>query len=88
MSQRYSELAGAKGRGLRSLPAIDLRRRIQCLGLFLGIVTALLPITIHAGGGPDRTVLLIDPDSAESRYIGNLYARERGIPDFNIIYTE
>lgn len=39
-----------------------------------------------AGGSPERTLLIIDPTSAESMYIGNYYKNARNIPDSNIVY--
>ncbi len=41
-----------------------------------------------AGGGPENVLLIIDPSSAESLYIGNYYKNARNIPDANVLYID
>jgi hypothetical protein len=51
---------------------------------------AALPIAAAhpalAGGTPENVLLIIDPASSESMYLGNYYKNARNIPDANIIY--
>ncbi len=41
-----------------------------------------------AGGGPEATVVVIDPLDADSLYLGNYYVHARRIPAKNVIYLE
>lgn len=39
-----------------------------------------------AGGSPENILLIINPASAESMYLGNYYKNARNIPDRNVLY--
>lgn len=52
------------------------------LAVLAGGATAL------AGGTPENILLVIDPSSPESLYIGNYYKHARGIPDANVLYMD
>ena len=41
---------------------------------------------VWAGGGAENVLLLIDPLSADSKYVGNYYKQARNIPDRNVLY--
>jgi len=49
---------------------------------------ALAATLAHAGGSPENALLIINPGSAESMYLGNYYKNARNIPDRNILYIE
>lgn len=55
---------------------------VLCLFGGLGLGTSIA----RAGGGPESTLVLIDPDDPESLYLGNYYVHARGIPSPNVIY--
>jgi len=52
----------------------------------LPLLTATAPT--YAGGGPESTLLIIDPSNPDSLYIGNTYKTLRGIPDRNVLYLD
>ncbi len=59
-------------------------------GLMAGVlaaagVLAVVPPAV-AGGSPENTLLIIDPASNDSLYIGNYYLNARQIPAQNVIY--
>lgn len=41
-----------------------------------------------AGGSPEHALLVIDPNSAVSLYVGNYYKKARNIPDANVLYLD
>lgn len=41
-----------------------------------------------AGGGPENVLIIIDPTSPESLYLGNYYKNARNIPDSNVLYID
>src|SRR6266487_366457 len=49
---------------------------------FAGTVPAL------AGGSPENVLLIINPGSAESMFLGNYYRNARNIPDANVLYLD
>jgi len=55
-------------------------------GLALLMALSLLAGPASAGGGSERAVLIVDPSSAESMYVANVYAAQRGLPESNFIY--
>lgn len=63
-------------------------RRTACiLGALAGL--AALPGThALAGGTAENALLLIDPSSVDSMYIGNYYRNARNIPDANVLYLD
>ncbi|MFM8980386.1 MAG: TPR end-of-group domain-containing protein, partial [Planctomycetia bacterium] len=42
----------------------------------------------EAGGGPERTVVVVNADSPVSLQVAHAYARRRGIPAQNLVYLE
>jgi uncharacterized protein (TIGR03790 family) len=56
--------------------------------LIFGLVAAglLAPSAALAGGSPENVLLIIDPTSNDSLYVGNYYRDAREIPDCNVIY--
>ncbi len=40
----------------------------------------------HAGGSPEHILLLVNPASSNSLYLGNYYKNARNIPDANVLY--
>lgn len=56
------------------------------IALFLA--PALASTLALAGGSPERALLIINPGSAESMYLGNYYKDARNIPDANVLYIE
>ncbi len=59
-----------------------------------GIVSPALWLTLaaaataYAGGGPENLLIIIDPSSSDSMYVGNYYAQKRGVPASNILYLD
>lgn len=49
-------------------------------------VVASVVRPVWAGGGAENVLLLIDPLSADSKYVGNYYKQARNIPDRNVLY--
>jgi uncharacterized protein (TIGR03790 family) len=49
-------------------------------------VVALAPVRAHAGGGPERVLLVIDPSQPDSIAIGHYYQRARGVPASHVVY--
>lgn len=47
-----------------------------------------LPAAALGGGAPERTLIVINPASSESMYLGNYYRHARGVPDRNVLYVE
>ena len=39
-----------------------------------------------AGGSPENVLLIIDPSSNDSLYVGNYYKNARHVPDQNVLY--
>src|ERR1043166_1180405 len=56
----------------------------QCWAALL--VLAFFASTVLAAGSGENVLLIINPDSPSSRYIGNYYKNARNIPDANVIY--
>jgi hypothetical protein len=54
--------------------------------MVLALSSALATGTATAAGGPHSVLLIIDPTSPESLYVGNYYKSVRRIPDRNVIY--
>jgi len=52
----------------------------------LALIGFALPAAVRAGGTPENVLLIIDPSSAESLYVGNYYRWARNIPDTNVLY--
>src|SRR5262245_17904694 len=54
----------------------------------LSFLTTLMGVgaPVHAGGTPENILLIIDPASPTSLYIGNYYKNARNIPDSNVLY--
>ena len=66
---------------------------LAVIGLAGGLAAVLNPIAGSAGltpmawaGGPENSVLIIDPSDPVSRYVGNYYRIARDIPASNVIY--
>jgi Bacterial Ig domain len=55
-------------------------------GWAFALVVCALPNLLIAGGGPENVLLIINPDNADSLYVGNYYKTARNIPDRNVIY--
>ena len=49
---------------------------------------AVVPAACRAGGSPESTLIVINPGSAESMYLGNYYKNARNIPDCNVMYVD
>ena len=49
--------------------------------LWLGFATSVL----HAGGGPENVLIVVNPDSEDSKEIGKFYAELRKVPASNIV---
>ncbi|MFQ5415186.1 MAG: TIGR03790 family protein [Phycisphaerae bacterium] len=49
-------------------------------------VVAVWPGAARAGGGPENALIIIDPQSVDSQYVGHYYQHARHIPDRNVIY--
>lgn len=41
-----------------------------------------------AGGSPENALIIVNPGSAESMYLGNYYKNARNIPDRNVLYMD
>ncbi len=54
----------------------------------VAVVCALAQNPALGGGGPENALIVIDPDSAESLYVGNYYRQARGIPSRNVLYMD
>ena len=48
----------------------------------------LAAATVRAGGSAENVLLIIDPSSVESLYIGKYYKNARNIPDRNVLYVD
>ncbi len=46
----------------------------------------LLAASVFAGGSSENALLIVDPSSPVSLYVGNYYRNARGIPDRNVVY--
>ncbi|MCH7702879.1 MAG: hypothetical protein IID37_14440 [Planctomycetes bacterium] len=62
-----------------------LRRLLILACAAVAVATWAVP-PVWAGGGPENVLLLIDPLSADSMYVGNYYKQARNIPDRNVLY--
>lgn len=63
----------------------------RALGAGLLLLAGLLlgwPAAAEAGGGPERTVVVVNADSPVSLQVAHAYARRRGIPAENLVYLE
>ncbi len=60
-------------------------RRVMVACTVVGMAAAGVQ-PVWAGGGAENVLLLIDPLSADSMYVGNYYKQARNIPDRNVIY--
>ncbi len=75
---------GQMTENLRQLP---LRRRSLCLPLALfGLLAS--GGRLHAGGGPENVLLVVNSASAESQTIANNYVQLRNIPPKNVVYFD
>ncbi len=63
------------------------RVRAGALALAAG-VAASITLRAQGGGTPENALILIDPSSAESMYVGNYYRNARNIPDSNVLYMD
>jgi len=68
-------------------------RGIASRGIALALVLAagsasMVAPRAHAGGTPENAIILIDPSSAESMFVGNYYKNARNIPDSNVLYMD
>ena len=61
-------------------------RRLRAARVAGALAIALLAGLAHAGGSGERTLLIIDPTSAESLHVGNHYRSARDIPAANVLY--
>jgi hypothetical protein len=64
------------------------RRRGRTVCVAAAVLSAGLSPCALAGGSPESTLLIINPASAESMYLGNYYKQARGIPDCNVVYLD
>lgn len=62
-----------------------LTRAASALAIAAGVCAATTA-TARAGGGPENAVVVVDPASAESLYLGHLYQAARGIPASNVVH--
>ena len=63
--------------------------RISRRALVVACVTAPLALAAApalAGGTGDNVLIIIDPSSADSLYVGNYYKVARNVPDRNVLY--
>lgn len=59
-------------------------RLFPTLGVtFLWLTTSVS--ALHAGGGPENLLVVINPSSEDSKEIGNFYVELRKVPDSNIV---
>lgn len=66
--------------------AEQLAARLPAL-LTVFTLLALAPVpAAYAGGGGENVLLIINPESPSSLYLGNYYKNARNIPDANVIY--
>lgn len=63
-----------------------MRNRMRCLAGWTYALTVALAAPVLAGGGPENALLIIDPTSNESLYVGRYYQQARNIPDNRVIY--
>ncbi len=62
------------------------RRRTILVGL-VGVGGLLLSARpVFAGGGPETTLVVVDPRDADSLYLANYYVAARQIPATNVVY--
>ncbi len=67
---------------------VSLSRR-SLLPRLLGAAAGLaMGGSAFAGGGPESVLIVIDPLSPESLYLGNYYRNARNIPDGNVLYLD
>src|SRR5947207_2081137 len=59
--------------------------RVAPLALAAGLAAAAPAL---AGGSAENVLLVINPGSAESMYLGNYYKHARNIPDANVLYID
>jgi hypothetical protein len=66
-----------------------IRYRRLWTGLTL-VPTLLLSagLPARAGNVPENALLIIDPENADSLYVGNYYKQARNIPDRNVLYMK
>lgn len=57
----------------------------RCVFFAAGLAAALPAL---AGGGPENVLIVIDPSSRESMYLGNYYRAARNIPEANVLYMD
>lgn len=62
-------------------------RAPRALTLAAGALLSLTQAAL-AGGGPDNVLIIIDPSSPDSLYLGNYYKNARNIPDANVLYID
>ncbi|MFM8978995.1 MAG: hypothetical protein ACKOSS_00800, partial [Planctomycetia bacterium] len=66
-------------------PRLAILRVATCL-LLAGLLACAT--AAEAGGGPERTVVVVNADSPVSLQVAHAYARRRGIPAQNLVYLE
>ena len=54
--------------------------------VLVALGVALAPTAVHAGGGPESAVLVVDPDVPDSLYVANHYITARDVPASNVLY--
>jgi hypothetical protein len=52
------------------------------------LLVAASAVLALAGGSPENVLLILDPASTESLYIGNYYKHARNVPDVNVLYFQ
>lgn len=68
--------------------ALPTLRRLPCTALLLLAVLLAWARPASAGGGPERTVVVVNADSPVSLQVAHAYARRRAIPAENLVYLE
>lgn len=68
-------------------PQRTLRHRTAAAVLAATAGVLSLAGAARAGGSPENVLVIIDPGSSESMYLGNYYKNARNIPDANVLYV-
>ena len=58
------------------------------IAVLVTLVILFFPCWVHAGGGPENVVVVVNADSDSSKLIANWYVHDRKIPLQNVIYLE
>lgn len=67
---------------------ISRAKRVGRSGVLAVVAGLAMGAPALAGGSAENVVLIINPGSAESMYLGNYYKNARNIPDSNVVYLE